>query len=136
MGLLSNDLIEQEFAVFDHIFKLYSWDTNPAVGIKRPWETLEKPALIQLLRNIDLVTDDKGRLRLDKEQLLEMVLKHMINPEKVGMILGNKPVVGISSTATHVYYVINTKYKMFDEWFSTSNMVARITLEKINPGQN
>lgn len=133
MGLLSDELIEQDFLNFDNLFKLYSWDINPAVRHGHPWENHTQASILDLLRNIDLVTDNKGRVRLNQKQLIDVVVNHLVDPTKSGTVRGNIPEVGISSTATHVYYVINTKYKMFDEWFSASNMVARIALEKINP---
>ena len=131
MGLLSDELIEQDFAQFDCFFKLHTWDVNPAVRIQQPWEISEKDNLLYHLRDIDMITDDKGRVRLNKEQLIEMILNHLVDPTKIGMVRGNVPEVSISSTATHVYYTINTKFKMLDDFFSTSRMVARITLEKI-----
>lgn len=136
MGLLTEDILEQDFITCGTLFKVESIETThtDALGghgfglvlmlIGNP----HMQELKEMVANLPLVSDEKHRLRLDNDALLKFAIgcfKWNVQNE----IRKANPVVSISSTKDHVYYVLTSDYQFEDGW--SDNRIMRISLKKL-----
>ena len=136
MGLLTDDLMEQELTCgsFYKCTDIYtphqSFGTLGGHGsglflmkIGNP----RKPAVCKLVEELPVISDSKGRIRLEHEALIEFVCG-CFRADIAADLRKSKCEVSISSTQWNVYYNISTDYKFDDDYNGLEAM--RITLKK------
>ena len=138
MGLLTEDILEQEQVTCGALFKvkdIYAThsDFNQLGGhgfglfpmkIGNPRKEDVKVMIAQL----PLISDYKHRLRLDPDALIKFAAgcyQHEIAME----ILKSNPKVSISSTQDEVYYIVESDYEFGDSY--KNNQILSVTLKKL-----
>lgn len=136
MGLLTEDILEQDFITCGAIYKVENVETTHTSALGGHGFGLV-PMLIgnprmqklkEMVAGLPLVSDEKHRLRLDKDELLKFAIG-CFKWEVQNEIRKANPVISISSTNNHVYYVLTSDYKFDDGW--NYDQIMRISLKKL-----
>ena len=138
MGLLTDDILEQEHVVCGTLFEVKDVSTSLSdfgqlgghgfglfpMKIGNP----RKNDVKALVDQLPLISDSKHRLRLDPDALIKFAAgcyRHEIAME----ILKSNPRISISSTKDEVYYVVESDYDFGDNY--RTKQVMTITLKKL-----
>lgn len=135
MGVLSEDLIEQELnvgTVFDvKNISVANTEANALTGLG--WGLIPmkignpgKGAVREAIEELPIITDDKHRLRIDKEALLNLTLS-MYTPKVRMEVMNANPEVSVSSFGNEVHYVVQSDHCIKGATYSP-NVLLRLKL--------
>lgn len=136
MGLLTEDLLEQDFIACGTLFKVESVGTNHTGSLGGHGFGLvpmrignpHAQELKEMVAGLPLISDGKHRLRLDKASLLEFAVG-CFKWDVQNKIRKANPAISISSTKDHVYYTMTSDYQFEDGW--KDNRIMWISLKKL-----
>lgn len=138
MGLLTEDLLEQEIVTCGAIYNVESveaihTDELGGLGFGLVPMMIGNPHMQEIKKavaDLPLYSDHKQRLRIDERALLDFAVGCYKWKTQNELRKSNLK-VGISSTGEYVHYVITTDHKFNDGW--NYDQVMRIRLKKIQP---